>query len=463
MRKFLVVAASLLLLAGCVARSVDESTVSHQSDTTSVATPPAPSALELQIAGLLPEGHSTGGGVDVGEIRIAPVLNPAAPLQTEYITLHEALDAGLCTVAEEGGVNLLLVTNRAERPLFMLVGSLLLGGKQDRVLASSLVIEPGAENQRVAVFCVEPHRWSPERGNAAAAKGEFYLRGDARQVDNSVKSAAIAEGSQQEVWRAVENTNARLGVRSNEGGSFRSTYDDDKTASELAKLFAKACAAKHTDAVGFVVTRGEEVVAMDLFESRGLCAKLADDLLRSYLVTSLSGSFAVTELRRAGAQEDVTLADYESWQRERERTRILEASRTTPVSQEELALQAALESTNVVLFLDSMHLQEVVVSLSHHANVEIVLDPDVDGDQEVNMDIGRVKLRQALDLIADSCDLSWSVRGNCVYLTAGGAPLDVQESSELLAAATEPKREGVRYSYDDSTRKARVHWGYMRR
>jgi hypothetical protein len=57
-------------------------------------------------------------------------------------------------------VNQLVLVNRSKRPLLLLAGELVSGGKQDRIIAKDRIVAPGAEPLPLDVFCVEHGRWS---------------------------------------------------------------------------------------------------------------------------------------------------------------------------------------------------------------------------------------------------------------------------------------------------------------
>ena len=57
-------------------------------------------------------------------------------------------------------VNQLVLINRGKRPLVLLAGELISGGKQDRIIAKDRIVAPGADPLPLDVFCVEHGRWS---------------------------------------------------------------------------------------------------------------------------------------------------------------------------------------------------------------------------------------------------------------------------------------------------------------
>jgi hypothetical protein len=80
------------------------------------------------------------------------------------MTLEEALQKQQVRVSEVGHVNELAIENFGDREVFIQSGDIVTGGKQDRVIVSSLVLPPRSGKLNLAVFCVESGRWSPREG-----------------------------------------------------------------------------------------------------------------------------------------------------------------------------------------------------------------------------------------------------------------------------------------------------------
>lgn len=118
--------------------------------------------------------------------------------------------------------------------------------------------------------------------------------------------------------------------------------------------------------------------------------------------------------------EDIQLASYEDWLRTNQRADALEASRRTPLSKEDIAVRSALENVTLALFFEESPLDEVITRFRTEGRINIIKARDVDGETPINLDIGRVKLRQALDLVCDQADLSWRVENGAVIIDESG-------------------------------------------
>ncbi|HKK39377.1 MAG TPA: LPP20 family lipoprotein, partial [Cryomorphaceae bacterium] len=79
-----------------------------------------------------------------------------------YISLQDAMDANLVAISEvsrSGRVNTLLVRNLSTDTLYLMAGEILVGGKQDRVVAEDMLVPPNTGESKLPVYCVEKGRW----------------------------------------------------------------------------------------------------------------------------------------------------------------------------------------------------------------------------------------------------------------------------------------------------------------
>src|SRR5271170_6415897 len=148
-------------------------------------------------------------------ISIFPVVASSEQDTSAFLTLDEGLSSGEVIVSEQGAaglartrdpqrrpapdynsgpaVNQLVLVNRSKRPLLLLAGELVSGGKQDRIIAKDRIVAPGTEPLPLDVFCVEHGRWSS--GSQFAASKTI--------VHPSVREQAALKQDQTEVWSAV--------------------------------------------------------------------------------------------------------------------------------------------------------------------------------------------------------------------------------------------------------------------
>jgi hypothetical protein len=264
-------------------------------------------------------------------ISIFPVVSSNTQDTSEFLTLDEGLTTGEVVVTERGTdgmarsrdgsvvmipdydrrpgatVNQLVLVNRSKRPLLLLAGELVSGGKQDRIIGKDRIVPVGAPPLPLDVFCVEHGRWS-NGSQFAAAK---------TMVHPSVREKAAVDQEQKEVWSAVRNGTtfdsrasgapaASPRISSSDlsaivGGaaptqSYQKIYEGsrvgqsvDSFVRELQARFARATSGlKGERVVGVVVAYGGEAAWSDIFASGHLFERYWSKLLRSYAVEAMA-------------------------------------------------------------------------------------------------------------------------------------------------------------------------------
>src|SRR3954466_343833 len=162
-----------------------------------------------------------------GNLTIFPVVATKSYQTSEFLTLDEGLRSGEVVVAEAGSVqglirrhptpgirsgggevNRLVLVNNSKRPLLLLAGEIVTGGKQDRVIGKDRIVPAESDPVDLSVFCVEPGRW-------VGSSSKFYSTGGmaSAMAAPGVRSKAIADKDQQKVWSEVRNSQAAIIAR----------------------------------------------------------------------------------------------------------------------------------------------------------------------------------------------------------------------------------------------------------
>src|SRR5260221_8473221 len=152
-------------------------------------------------------------------IAIFPVVSGSSQDTSSFLTLEEGLASGEVIVSERGAagmvrnrgvvrptatpqydsgasVNQLVLINRSRRPLLLLAGELVSGGKQDRIIGKDRIVPIGAPPLPLDVFCVEHGRWTG--GNSQFVSSKTI-------VHPSVREKAAVDQEQTEVWSDVSS------------------------------------------------------------------------------------------------------------------------------------------------------------------------------------------------------------------------------------------------------------------
>ena len=256
-----------------------------------------------------------------GQLAVYVVRGPQADARS-YITLDEGLKSGAVEVRERGGgdVNTLEVENGSDAFLFLHVGDIIRGGKQDRMIATDVVLPPRSTPVTIDAFCVERGRWA-----ADSASGMAFSLNEAMVSGTALKRTIQAEKSQRGIWNHVAETEAQVAMyvaapspSLSDSGTYSAIVDNEtlkaKRADYVDALLPQVVA--HVDAIGVVVAIDGELVGADVYGSHQLFQKLVRKLLDSYAQESIlageSPSGAAPEL----ADVKRFLADGDSFQTE---------------------------------------------------------------------------------------------------------------------------------------------------
>jgi hypothetical protein len=277
--------------------------------------------------------------VSYENITIFPVVSSSTQDTSPFLTLDEGLSSGEVMVSEQGAAGLartrngrpvavpqynsgasvsqLVLINRSKRPLLLLAGELVSGGKQDRIIGKDRIVPVGSEPLPLDVFCVEHGRWTGVSSQFIASK---------TIVHPSVREQAAVAQDQKEVWDAVRSgTLAKAAPRAPVGNagtrapeayparitteSIQATIDGaaptqayaqiyeggrvgasvDGFVEELKRRFDRATLGlKGERVVGVVVAYGGDVAWSDIFASGELFEHYWSKLLRSYAVEAMA-------------------------------------------------------------------------------------------------------------------------------------------------------------------------------
>ena len=313
--------------------------------------------LASEFSSGLASGPDSSSGWRIGEpvtyetLTVFPVLSSQEAYTADFETLDAALASGEAIVAEQGEymrrsrngaepavlssgggaqVNQLVLVNRGKKPLLLLAGEVVSGGKQDRIIGKDRIIPIGAQPLPLDVFCVEHSRWTSGGDTFAAAK---------TMVHPTVREQAAVDQDQNKVWAAVRGdsvgsgTGGGVAASSTAGAAdraraqaqisssleaaspaisqqqlsrviasaaptqgYRSIYQSEAVgqsvenfALEVERRFNRATSSlKGEHVVGVIVAFGGEVAWSDIFASSQLFDAYWPKLLRSYAVEALT-------------------------------------------------------------------------------------------------------------------------------------------------------------------------------
>jgi len=257
-----------------------------------------------------------------GNLSLFPIVGGKNANTAELLTLDEGLRSGAVIVTEAGSlqglvrrgtryprasaeVNRLVLVNNSDRPLLLLAGEVVTGGKQDRVIGVDRIVPPKSEPVDLSVFCVEPGRW--------VASSQRFSSMSSAMAQPSVRMPAMAMRDQNSVWEhagaarqamaiaapqaapAIGGTTSYAEVMQNpevEKKVSSIATDYDGLMKELRKVGAK----------GVVVAVNGRITWADVFASTDLLEKYWQKLIRSYAAESLTDIGNKKQVDQSSAQ-----------------------------------------------------------------------------------------------------------------------------------------------------------------
>jgi hypothetical protein len=225
-----------------------------------------------------------GAWLEKAGIQIAPIYLDSTDTSLHYLSLDEASKAGLVEVTETSSINELRIENKGKKPVLLLAGEIVSGGKQDRIVGKDMILGPG-KTRGINVFCVEHGRWSYSSGQTEKLKSSGYMA-DKRVRQTALKGGGEAE-NQGEVWSIVGRK-----LRSYEAASptenYREILKSEKARDNegTIKFFIEAFE-KDKDIAGFALAFNGLVESIEYFKNPELLSKYKDKLIRSYVLSAL--------------------------------------------------------------------------------------------------------------------------------------------------------------------------------
>ena len=329
-RGFLVtlfVALTLIAVGGCRSRKP-----------TSPAPDPSAAALEdMQLLATGEERLRVGAPHQFENLAVYPIFSSQQKDVGPVLALDTALARKVAEVRELGSgseagssgsagptVSKLVIENRGELPVYVLAGTVVKGGNQDRQIAQDFVVAPKS-TVPVDAFCVEQGRWTDQR-NGSSTNGKFSVLD--QLATSKIRAAGQHEGNQGQVWSEVAKVNATHG-KASPSGSLLASMDDREVMSRrsaLSKRIGEKLAAVEPklELVGFAYSVNARVKGVRWFSSSALFKTFREVLINTVAADAIAQSKLamegaapppaavvrfVTEIEKAPAQERTTPAE----------------------------------------------------------------------------------------------------------------------------------------------------------
>ena len=227
-----------------------------------------------------------------GPLAIVWLRAGALPPGLDVATLDEAQGAGTLVISERerAAVPDLVADNRGKRPVLLLAGEIVLGGKQNRVLAEDVLLPARSGPRSITVYCVEAGRWS-------ASSGRFESRGTF--APSRLRSEVLDRADQQRVWGAVSGL-AAMAAAPSPTRNYQAVVEQPAVKEHIRRV-EDDLDHPPAGAVGAAAFAGGHLAGLDIFQSVSLFERLWPKLLRAHAVeTFRSGGTAADARVRDG-------------------------------------------------------------------------------------------------------------------------------------------------------------------
>jgi hypothetical protein len=263
-------------------------------------------------------GLRLGEPLRSGSLTLAPLLPADGDMkrQTGYLPLEEALRRKLLAISEHAQAQVpeLLATSTAETPVILVGGEQVVGGLQNRVLNTTILVAAKSE-LRIPVTCVEAGRWhesyddyedyeapttstgaggdetqpATARADKRAFAAEEAAYSSLRKLHSKAVTASLSAGAghrsdQSAVWGEVGERMRRSAAYS-PSGAMRALYRTPERAKKLKETMDGL--QRPDGALGFVAALGSDVLGAELFTDEALADAYWEKLARTYAVEAL--------------------------------------------------------------------------------------------------------------------------------------------------------------------------------
>lgn len=193
----------------------------------------------------------------------------------DMITLKKALELGLAEVkeCEQSTVNTLIVKNNAVTPLILIDGEEVIGGDQNRLVNSTILVAPKSE-MKIPVSCTERGRWAYK---SEFKDSEYIANYETRRAKMS--AIRLKKPVQNTVWSSIDCLEDMNEYKS-PTSAMTESYDKLKIDHNN---FIKAFTIEN-DQNGVVIILNGEIKGFELFLNSEIYKEFHEKILKSYLI-----------------------------------------------------------------------------------------------------------------------------------------------------------------------------------
>jgi hypothetical protein len=218
-------------------------------------------------------------------IPIRPKSNGGGNTMPDMISLSQGLQQGTVKVTERGSastenVHWLRINNNSGKHVYIGAGEVILGGRQDRMVAKDTVLASSTADQYITVMCVEEGRWSEKE-----KKFQYnnYANPTLRKVLDQSKNQVT-------VWREILAQLDYSGIKSPTLAYAARRANKKYTPEQDAYLRFFNEHFKYSDSTiaGIVCMSGDKVIGCDVYAGNNMLYGELAPLLHGYIEEAIT-------------------------------------------------------------------------------------------------------------------------------------------------------------------------------
>lgn len=223
----------------------------------------------------------------------------------QYVSLDYAIDNNMIKIkeiSESGSVNTIFVLNKSDNYVFLMDGDVLIGAKQNRVLNTSVLLEPNSKTE-IPVSCVEAGRWSYRSSRfrysdfTIAPKIRYEK---AKDVKESLEKNKGFMADQHKVWKEVFYSSRKMDVYS-DTSDFSEIFEKRKIYfDDFLKSFRL-----NSDSNGVAIFIRKKLLSIDVFNRRDIYSKYFTKIIKGAAIEAYKLEDDVESLTPAEANYKV--------------------------------------------------------------------------------------------------------------------------------------------------------------
>ena len=242
------------------------------------------SVLRRTLSGLRPLVTMSRDGLVVMALE-STSSGPAPATLDAPLLVDEAASSGDLVIHEvNGGSVPTLEAVTQKRPVLLLAGDAVIGGKQNRIVNVTIWL-PAAAATPIPVSCLEAGRWDAGRAFTSGRRVDVRMRGLVNRMvgeqtirDNAEQpdAAPSYRADQAGIWAEIGHRSGRAGVHSPTSALHDLYRSEESDVTAIAAAFPVP-----TGADGVAIAIGGRLVSLELFGDRSILARAWPRLMES--------------------------------------------------------------------------------------------------------------------------------------------------------------------------------------